>query len=90
MRVCPEAQFDFFSTAFEPRAWTMVVFWMEGRFGTSAPLITLENEGGGETSSPSPPNFTFFDDPYIRFRARPRGHFDQPRGPCPEPRWTLS
>ena len=31
---------------------------LEGRFGTSAlHLLTPENEGGDETSSPSPPNF---------------------------------
>ena len=29
VRVCPVAQFDFFSTAFDPREWTMVVFWKE-------------------------------------------------------------
>ena len=29
VRVCPVAPFDFFSTAFDPRAWTMVVFWKE-------------------------------------------------------------
>ena len=26
VRVCPVAQFNFFSTAFDPRAWTVVVF----------------------------------------------------------------
>ena len=29
VRVCPVAQFNFFSTAFDPRAWTIVVFWIE-------------------------------------------------------------
>ena len=29
VRVCPVAQFEFFSTAFDPREWTMVVFWRE-------------------------------------------------------------
>ena len=29
VRVCPVAQFDFFSTAFDPPAWTLVVFWKE-------------------------------------------------------------
>ena len=33
-RVCLVAQFDFFNTAFDPRVWTMVVFWKE--FGPSA------------------------------------------------------
>ena len=29
VRVCPVAQFNFFSTAFDPRGWTMVVLWKE-------------------------------------------------------------
>ena len=29
VRVCPVAQFNFFSTAFDPRAWTIVLFWKE-------------------------------------------------------------
>ena len=29
VRVCPVAQFDFISTAFDPRVWTMVVFWKD-------------------------------------------------------------
>ena len=62
VRVCPVAQSDFFSTAFE--AWTMVVFWKEDS-GRQLRLITHENEGGDETSSPSPPRFTFFDDPDV-------------------------
>ena len=36
VRVCLFAEFNFFTTAFDPRAWTLVVFWKE-RFGTSAP-----------------------------------------------------
>ena len=59
VRVCPVAQLDFFSTAFDPREWTMVVFWKENS-GRQLRLITPENEGGDETSSPSPPGFTFF------------------------------
>ena len=49
----------------------MVVFWKEN-LGCQPHLITPEN-GGDETSYPSPP--TFFDDP------------DVPSGPCgpPEP-----
>ena len=62
----------------------MVVFWKEDS-GRQPPLITSENEGGYETNSPSPPKFTFFDDPDVPFRPRPRGPFDQPRGPYPEP-----
>ena len=27
--VCPVAQINFFSSAFESRAWTLVVFWKE-------------------------------------------------------------
>ena len=29
VRVCPETQCDFFSTAFDLREWTLVVFWKE-------------------------------------------------------------
>ena len=43
VRVCPVAQFDFFSTAFDPREWTMVVFWKEDS-GRQLRLITPENE----------------------------------------------
>ena len=52
----------------------MVVFWKEDS-GRQPQLITPENEGGDETNYPSPPTFTFFDDP------------DLPFGPCgpPEP-----
>ena len=72
VRVCPVAQFNFFSTAFDPREWTMVVFWKEDS-GRQPPLVTPENEGRDETSSPSPPKFTFFDDLDVPFRPRPRG-----------------
>ena len=48
----------------------MVVFWKEDS-GRQLRPITPENEGGYETSSPSPPIFTFFDDP------------DVPLGPSP-------
>ena len=44
------AQFNFFSTAFDPREWTMVVFWKEDS-RRQLRLITPENEGRGETSS---------------------------------------
>ena len=54
--------FNFFSTAFDPRAWTMVVFWKEN-LGREPQLITPENEGGDETSCPSPTKF--FDDPDV-------------------------
>ena len=58
--VCPVAQFKFFKTAFDPRKWTMVVFWKES-LGRQPQLITPENEGGGNTNYPSPPTYTFFD-----------------------------
>ena len=57
VRVCPVAQLDFSSTAFDPREWTTVVFWKEDS-GRQLRLITPENEGGDDTSSPSPPRFT--------------------------------
>ena len=53
--VCRVAHFNFFT-----RAWTMVVFWKEN-------LETPENEGGDETNYPSPPKFTFYDDPDVPF-----------------------
>ena len=77
VRVCLVAQLDFFSTAFGPRAWTTVVFWKDDA-ERQPPLFTPENEGGDDTSSPSPPKFTFSDDPDVLFRPRPRGPFDQP------------
>ena len=84
VRVCPAARFYFFSTTFDPRAWTMVAFWNEDS-GRQPPLVTPENERGDETSSPSPPNLTFIDEPDVPFRPKPRGPFDQLRGPYPEP-----
>ena len=63
-RVCPVAQFNLFSTVFDPREWTTVVFWKEDS-GRQPQLITPENGGGYETSSPSPPRFTLFDDPDV-------------------------
>ena len=79
VRVCPAAQFSFFSTAFDPRAWALVVFWKE-ILGRQLQLITPENEGGDTTNYPSPPNYTFFDDPEVPFS--PQG--PQPPAP-PEP-----
>ena len=40
------------------------MFWKEDS-GRQVRLITPEDEGGDETSSPSPPRFTFFDDPDV-------------------------
>ena len=84
VRGCPVAQFGSFSTAFDPRASTVVVFWKEDS-ERQLPLITHENERRDGTSPPSPPGFTFFDDPDVPLRPRPRGPFDQPRGPYREP-----
>ena len=42
----------------------MVLFWKEDS-GRQLRLITPEKEGGDETSSPSPPRFTFSDDPDV-------------------------
>ena len=85
VRVCPVTQYYIFSTAFDPREWTMVVFWKEDS-GRQLRLITPENGGGDETSSPSPPRFTFFDDPYVplsppdtRERSRPRSQSLEPQ-----------
>ena len=65
MRVCPVAQFKFFCTAFDPRVWTMVVFWKEDS-RRQPQLITPENEGEDKTNYPSPTNFTFFENPDVR------------------------
>ena len=62
VRVCPVAQFNFFSIAFDPHEWTMVVFWKETS-GRQPTLSTPENERGYDSNYPSPPNVTFFDDP---------------------------
>ena len=58
----------------------MVMFWREDS-GRQLQLITPENEGGDETSSPSPPKFTFFDHPDVPLGPRPRGPPEPPRGP---------
>ena len=76
------AQFNFFSTAFDPRAW-MVVFWKEN-MERQPPLITPENEGGDETNYPSPPKF--FDDPDVPFG--PCGLDRQPQVPQIHPMVT--
>ena len=75
VRVCPVAQFNFFSTAFDPRARMIVVFWKENS-GRQPQLITPENEGGDETSYPSPPKL--FDDPDV-----PIGPSEPPEPPGP-------
>ena len=79
VRICPAAKFNFFSTAFDPRKWTLVVCWKES-LGRQPKLIAPENEGGDNTNYSSPPNVTFFDDPEVPFG--PQG--PQPRAP-PEP-----
>ena len=85
VRVCPVAQFKFFKTAFDPSKWTMVVFGKES-LGREPQLITPEKGGGDNTDYPSPPTYTFFDDPAVPFGpqglqppATPGPH--QPPGP---------
>ena len=80
VRVCPVAQFNFFSTAFDPRGWPTVAFWKE-ILGRQPQLITPENEGGDETSYPSPPTLTFVDDPDVPFG--PSGPPEPPGPPGP-------
>ena len=53
--------------------------------GRQHQLITPENDGGDETSSPSPPKFTFFDASDVPCRPNPRGLSEQPRGLFPDP-----
>ena len=79
VRVCRVAQFNYFSTALDPRAWTMVVFWKE-ILGRQPQLITLEKKGG-ETYYPSPPKF--FDDLDVPFGLR--GPQEPPGPPAPSP-----
>ena len=79
VKVCLAAQFNLFSTAFDPREWTMVVFWQQDS-GRQPQLITPENGRGDETSSPSPPRFTFFDDPCVPRRPWPPGPPPAPPG----------
>ena len=52
VRVCPVAQFNFFSTAFDLRDWTIVVLWKEDS-GRQPQLIFPDNGGGDETNCPS-------------------------------------
>ena len=76
VRVCPVGQFNFFSTASDPREWTMVVFWKEDS-GRQLQLITPENEGGDNTNYLSPP--TFFDNPEVPFGpSGPLAHVPEP------------
>ena len=84
VRVCLVAKFNFFSTSFDPRAWTMVVCWKE-TLGRQPQIITPENEGGDETNYPSPPTFTLFDYPDVLVgpSGPPRPH--GPPRPDPSP-----
>ena len=88
MRICPAAQFDFFNTAFDPREWTVVAYWKEDSGRQPSTFFTPENEGGDETSFPSPPKITFFDDldvplgPGTLGPPAPPGPLDPP-GPSP-------
>ena len=56
------------------------MFWREDS-GRQLQLITPENEGGDETSSPSRRTSTFFDDPDVPLGPRSRGPPEPPRGP---------
>ena len=56
----------------------MVVFWKEDS-GRQLRVVTPENEGGDEASSPSPPRLTFFDDPDVP--VSPPNTSPAPRGP---------
>ena len=87
VRVCPAAQFNFLNTAFDPRVWTMVVFWKEDA-RRQHQLITLVNGRGDETNYPSPPRFTFFDDPDVSFgRCGPSAPPGPPGPPGLPPGW---
>ena len=84
VRVCPVAN----STFSAPRLTRVSGPWLySGRKirDVSPNLSHLRTNGGDETSSPSQPKFTSFDDPDDPFSPRPRGPFDQPCGPYPEP-----
>ena len=83
VRVCPVAQFNFFGAAFDPREWTMAVFWKENS-GHQPQLITPENQGGDETNYPSPPSdFWFFDDPDVTFGPQGPPPSEPPAPPRP-------
>ena len=96
VRVCPVVQFNFFSSAVDPRKWTLVVFW-KGKLARQPQLITPENEGGDNTNYHPPPNVTLFDDLEVPFGpqspqplAPPQPH-EPPGPPGPPglpPRWT--
>ena len=76
-RVCLVAQFAF--SAFHLiRVRGLVVFWKETS-GRQPQLITLENEGGDETTHTSPPKC--FDDPDVF--VGPRGPPERPGPPDP-------
>ena len=83
VRVYRVHQFNFFGAAFDPREWTMVVFWKEDS-GRQPQLITPANEGGDETNYPSLP--TFFDDPDVPFGpCGPPAHVPEPHEPPGSP-----
>ena len=80
---------NFFSSAFDPREWTMVVFWKEDS-GRQPRLITPKN-GGDETNYPIihlQPKFSFFDDPDVPFGpSGPPGPPGSPFSPGQPPGW---
>ena len=92
VRVCPVAQFNFFSAACDLLECTMVVFWKENA-RRQLQLITPENEGRDETNYPSPSTHTFLDDPAVPFGpqgpqllAPPEPH-EPPSSPGLPPGW---
>ena len=62
----------------------MVVFWKEA-LGRQPQIITPENEGGDETNYPSPPTFTFFDNPDVPFEPSGPPRLPGPSPPDPSP-----
>ena len=72
VRVCPAARFDF-SALHLTRVHGQWLFFVRMIRDVQPQHVTPENEGADDTSSPSPPKFTFFDDPDVPFRPRPQG-----------------
>ena len=82
VRVCPAARFNFFSTAFDPRGWTMVVFWKENLGRQPHGWLHLRTKEGDETNYPTLPKF--FGDPDVPFGpSGPPGPLGPPGLPGP-------
>ena len=57
---------------------------LERKFGRQPQLITPENDRGDNANYPSPPTYTFFDDPEDPFGpqgSQPPTHVDEPHEP---------